>query len=61
MNPIAQQLTVWAATGIITALGGYMLGWWRGYRRKSDAIRPQEGLALAGHPGGGCFICPPTT
>ena len=38
MNPIAQQLTVWAATGIITALGGYMLGWWRGYRRKSDGI-----------------------
>lgn len=39
MNPIAQQLTVWAATGIITALGGYMLGWWRGYRRKSDAMQ----------------------
>ena len=38
MNPIAQQLTVWAA-GIITALGGYMLGWWRGYRRKSDAMQ----------------------
>ena len=39
MNPIAQQLTVWAATGIITALGGYMLGWWRGYRRKADAMQ----------------------
>ena len=38
-EPIAQQLTVWAATGIITAMGGYMLGWWRGYRRKSDAMQ----------------------
>ena len=27
------------ADGIITALGGYMLGWWRGYRRKSDAMQ----------------------
>jgi hypothetical protein len=39
VNPIAQQLVIWAATGIITALGGYMLGWWRGYRRKSDAMQ----------------------
>ena len=39
MNPIAQQLTVWAVTGIVTALGGYMLGWWRGYRRRADAMQ----------------------
>ena len=39
VNPIAQQLVIWATTGIITALGGYMLGWWRGYRRKSDAMQ----------------------
>lgn len=39
VNPIAQQLTVWAVTGIVTALGGYMLGWWRGYRRRADAMQ----------------------
>ena len=39
MNPIAQQLVIWATTGIITSMGGYMFGWWRGYRRKSDAMQ----------------------
>lgn len=39
MNPIAQQLVIWATTDIITSMGGYMFGWWRGYRRKSDAMQ----------------------
>ena len=42
MNPIAQQLTVWAATGIITALLA------RGYSRKNACIVGMYLHGLAG-------------
>lgn len=38
MNPIAQQLTVWAATGIIGAIAGYAIAWCRSRIKRDGAM-----------------------